>query len=75
MTSECFFNVAQFEFRKLKVGSVLIKNIIQQFINLNDRISIILYSQVNLNGLIPNNHYNSKYKLNIRHIVNHSAEV
>ena len=36
------------EFRKLKVGSVLIKNIIQQFINLNDKISIILYSQVSV---------------------------
>ena len=34
------------EFRNLKVGSTLIKNIIQQFINLNDEISIILYSQV-----------------------------
>ena len=36
------------EFRKLKVGSVLIKNIIQQFINLNDKISIILHSQVSV---------------------------
>ena len=36
------------EFRKLKVGSVLIKNIIEQFINLNDKISIILYSQVSV---------------------------
>ena len=34
------------EFRKLKVGSSLIKKIIQQFINLNDEVSIILYSQV-----------------------------
>ena len=34
------------EFRKLKVGSTLIKNIIQQFIKLNDNISLILYSQV-----------------------------
>ena len=35
-----------FEFRRLKVGSVLIKNVIQHFINLNDNVSFILHSQV-----------------------------
>ena len=35
-----------FEFRRLKVGSTLIKNIIQYFINLNENISFILHSQV-----------------------------
>ena len=35
-----------FEFRRLKVGSTLIKNIIQYFINLNDNISFVLHSQV-----------------------------
>ena len=35
-----------FEFRRLKVGSTLIKNIIQHFINLNDNISFVLHSQV-----------------------------
>ena len=34
------------EFRRLKVGSTLIKNIIQYFINLNENISFILHSQV-----------------------------
>ena len=33
-------------FRRLKVGSILIKNIIQYFINLNENISFILHSQV-----------------------------
>ena len=36
------------EFRKLKVGSTLIKNIIQQYPNFNDKISIILHSQVSV---------------------------
>tara|TARA_A100001011_G_C13989093_1_gene706506 strand:+ start:233 stop:682 length:450 start_codon:yes stop_codon:yes gene_type:complete len=35
-----------FEFRRLKVGSTLIKNIIQHFINLNDKVSFVLHSQV-----------------------------
>ena len=35
-----------FEFRRLKVGSTLIKNIIQYFINLNQNMSFILHSQV-----------------------------
>ena len=35
-----------FEFRRLKVGSTLIKNIIQYFSNLNENISFILHSQV-----------------------------
>ena len=35
-----------FEFRRLKVGSTLIKNVIQHYINLNDNISFILHSQV-----------------------------
>ena len=35
-----------FEFRRLKVGSTLIKNIIQHFINLNDNMSFVLHSQV-----------------------------
>ena len=35
-----------FEFRRLRVGSTLIKNIIQYFINLNENISFILHSQV-----------------------------
>ena len=35
-----------FEFRRLKVGSILIKNIIKHQINLNDKNSIILHSQV-----------------------------
>jgi len=34
------------EFRRLKVGSTLIKNIIQYFMNLNENISFILHSQV-----------------------------
>ena len=34
------------EFRRLKVGSILIKNIIQHFMNLDDNKSIVLYSQV-----------------------------
>ena len=34
------------EFRRLKVGSTLIKNIIQYFINFNENISFILHSQV-----------------------------
>ena len=35
-----------FEFRRLKGGSTLIKNIIQHFINLNNNISFVLHSQV-----------------------------
>ena len=35
-----------FEFRRLKVGSTLINNIIQYFINLNDSIAFVLHSQV-----------------------------
>ena len=35
-----------FEFRRLKVGSTLIKNIIHYFINLNENICFILHSQV-----------------------------
>ena len=35
-----------FKFRRLKVGSILIKNIIQHFINLNDKMSFVLHSQV-----------------------------
>ena len=35
-----------FEFRRLKVGSTLIKKIIQHFTNLNENISFILHSQV-----------------------------
>ena len=35
-----------FEFRRLKVGSTLIKNIIQYFINKNENTSFILHSQV-----------------------------
>ena len=35
-----------FEFRRLKVGSTLIKNIIQYFLNSNDNISFVLHSQV-----------------------------
>ena len=34
------------EFRRLKVGSTLIKNIIQYFLNSNDNISFVLHSQV-----------------------------
>ena len=37
-----------FEFRRLKAGSTLIKNIIQYFINLNEDISFILHSQVSV---------------------------
>ena len=37
-----------FEFRRLKVGSTLIKNIIRYFINLNENISFILHSQVSV---------------------------
>ena len=35
-----------FEFRRLKVGSILIKNIIKHYMNLDDNKSIILHSQV-----------------------------
>jgi predicted GNAT family N-acyltransferase len=35
-----------FEFRRLKVGSTLIKNIIQYFLNSNDNIFFVLHSQV-----------------------------
>ena len=35
-----------FEFRRLKVGSILIKNIINHQINLNDKSFIVLHSQV-----------------------------
>ena len=35
-----------FEFRRLKVGSTLINNIIQYFTNLNDNLSFVLHSQV-----------------------------
>ncbi len=34
------------EFRRLKVGSILIKNIIKHFMNLNGNQSIILHSQI-----------------------------
>ena len=34
------------EFRRLKVGSILIKNIIKHYMNLNDKKSVILHSQV-----------------------------
>ena len=34
------------EFRRLKVGSILIKNIIKHYINLDDKNYIILHSQV-----------------------------
>ncbi len=34
------------EFRRLKVGSILIKNIIKHYTNLNDKKSFILHSQV-----------------------------
>ena len=34
------------EFRRLKVGSILIKNIIKHYMNLNDKNSFILHSQV-----------------------------
>ncbi len=34
------------EFRRLKVGSILIKNIVQYFINLNDNNYFVLHSQV-----------------------------
>ena len=34
------------EFRRLKVGSILIKNIIKHYMNLNDKKSFILHSQV-----------------------------
>ena len=34
------------EFRRLKVGSILIKNIIEHYMNLDDNKSIILHSQV-----------------------------
>ena len=37
-----------FDFRRLKVGSTLIKNIIQYFINLNGNISFVLHSQVDV---------------------------
>ena len=35
-----------FEYRRLKVGSILIKNIIKYYINFNDKKSIVLHSQV-----------------------------
>ena len=34
------------EFRRLKVGSILIQNIIKHYMNLNDNKSIVLFSQV-----------------------------
>ena len=34
------------EFRRLKVGSILIKNIIKNYMNLDDKKSIVLHSQV-----------------------------
>ena len=34
------------EFRRLKVGSILIQNIIKHYMNLNDNKSIVLHSQV-----------------------------
>ena len=34
------------EFRRLKVGSILIKNVIKHYLNLDDNKSIILHSQV-----------------------------
>ena len=34
------------EFRRLKVGSILIKNIIKHYMNIDDNKSIILHSQV-----------------------------
>ena len=34
------------DFRRLKVGSILIKNIIKHYMNLNDKKSVILHSQV-----------------------------
>ena len=34
------------EFRRLKVGSILIKNIIKHYMNLDENKSIILHSQV-----------------------------
>ncbi len=34
------------EFRRLKVGSILIKNIIKHYMNLDDNKSIVLHSQV-----------------------------
>ena len=40
-----------FEFRRLKVGSTLINNIIQYFINLNDSISFVLHSPVSYTHL------------------------
>ena len=36
------------EFRRLKVGSILIKNIIKHYMNLDDNKSIILHSQVSV---------------------------
>ena len=35
-----------FKFRRLKVGSILIKNIIKHYMNMDDNKSIILHSQV-----------------------------
>ena len=34
------------EFRRLKIGSILIQNIIKHYMNLNDNKSIVLFSQV-----------------------------
>ena len=34
------------EFRRLKIGSILIQNIIKHYMNLNDKKSIVLHSQV-----------------------------
>ena len=34
------------EFRRLKVGTILIKNIIKHFMNLDGNLSIILHSQI-----------------------------
>ena len=38
------------DFRRLKVGSILIKNIINYYMKIDDKNSIILHSQVNVAG-------------------------
>jgi len=42
------------KFRRLKVGSILIKNIVQYFINLNDKQGFILHSQVSVTDFYKN---------------------
>ena len=47
------------EFRRLKVGSILIKNIIEHYMNLDDNKSIILHSQVAVENFYKSLNFNS----------------